>query len=348
MIPQLASLIALQQLDTAAEAARRRLGELPGAEQTIDAEVATASESVDAAKARLAENQHSRRELEKQVAAVDTRLARFEDHKAAVKTNQEFTALLHEIATAKAEKDAIEEQILILLEAADGIAAEIKTAERVLSEARLHANTGKSRSDRRAAKAGRGTGSARRRTRARNRERREAGPGPLRTNPQTAPHDRRGTNRGRALHGVPRPSATGRRSADPAERQHRAVRQLSANSLLRAQGARVTATPTHIVHIDGGARGNPGPAGWGAIVRAATGETAVELMGALPYATNNVAEYSALLAALEWCASHGAATVHVRSDSLLARAADARRLQGEERGAQVALRPGAALDEPNR
>lgn len=75
--------------------------------------------------------------------------------------------------------------------------------------------------------------------------------------------------------------------------------------------------PTHIVHVDGGARGNPGPAGWGATVRAANGAPAVELMGALPHATNNVAEYSALLAALEWCATHGATAVHVRSDSLL-------------------------------
>ena len=54
-----------------------------------------------------------------------------------------LNALLHEIATAKAEKDTIEEQILILLEAADGIAAEIKAADRVLSEARRAADTGK-------------------------------------------------------------------------------------------------------------------------------------------------------------------------------------------------------------
>jgi len=136
MIPQLAALIALQQLDTAAEAARRRLGELPGAEQAIDAAIAAASQTVDAAKARLAENQHTRRELEKQVAVVDGRLSRFEDHKAAVKTNQEFTALLHEITTAKVEKDAVEEQILVLLEAADVITADIKAAEKALADAR--------------------------------------------------------------------------------------------------------------------------------------------------------------------------------------------------------------------
>ena len=143
MTPQLASLIALQQLDTAAEAARRRLAELPAAQQAIDMRVTSAAESVDAAKARLAANQQARRELEKQVAVVDGRLARFEDHKAAVKTNQEFTALLHEITTAKGEKDAVEEQILLLLEEADGITAEIKAAERGLADARRDADSGK-------------------------------------------------------------------------------------------------------------------------------------------------------------------------------------------------------------
>lgn len=70
-------------------------------------------------------------------------------------------------------------------------------------------------------------------------------------------------------------------------------------------------------HIDGGARGNPGPAGWGAVIQNAAGEAVAELMGALPYATNNVAEYHGLLAALDWCVEHGATIAHIRSDSLL-------------------------------
>ncbi len=65
---------------------------------------------------------------------MDTRLARFEDHKAAVKTNHEYTALLHEIATAKTEKDAIEEKILVLMEAADGLTSALKDAERALAD----------------------------------------------------------------------------------------------------------------------------------------------------------------------------------------------------------------------
>ena len=74
--------------------------------------------------------------------------------------------------------------------------------------------------------------------------------------------------------------------------------------------------PTFTVNIDGGARGNPGPAGWGVVVLQ-DGETIAELHGALPHATNNVAEYSGLVAALDWCADREASSVHVRSDSLL-------------------------------
>jgi uncharacterized protein len=133
MIPALTSLIVLQQLDTAAESARKRLAELPRAEQEVAAKLAAATAAVDVAKAKLAANNTARRELEKNVAAVDTRLAKFDDHKAAVKTNQEYTALLHEIATAKSEKDTIEEQILVIMEAADAIAAEIKLAEAALA-----------------------------------------------------------------------------------------------------------------------------------------------------------------------------------------------------------------------
>ena len=53
-------------------------------------------------------------------------------------------------------------------------------------------------------------------------------------------------------------------------------------------------------YIDGGARGNPGPAGYGVRIETADGELIDELHGALGIATNNVAEYNGLLAALQW------------------------------------------------
>jgi predicted nucleic acid-binding Zn-ribbon protein len=132
--PTLASLIALQQIDSAAETARRRLAELPSAEQAIDLAIAHAAAAAEVERAALAENHTARRALEKDVAGVDIRLARFDDHKAAVKTNHEYTALLHEIATAKTEKEGIEDRILALMESADALTLRLKTAEASLAQ----------------------------------------------------------------------------------------------------------------------------------------------------------------------------------------------------------------------
>lgn len=76
-------------------------------------------------------------------------------------------------------------------------------------------------------------------------------------------------------------------------------------------------TSRFTANVDGGARGNPGPAGWGAVMQSPEGATVAELYGALPHATNNVAEYHGLLAALTWSVEQGASEVHIRSDSLL-------------------------------
>jgi ribonuclease HI len=70
-------------------------------------------------------------------------------------------------------------------------------------------------------------------------------------------------------------------------------------------------------YIDGGARGNPGPAGYGVRIESEDGTLIEELYGPLGIATNNVAEYNGLLAALRWAVDHGHAKLHVRSDSEL-------------------------------
>ncbi len=75
---------------------------------------------------------------------------------------------------------------------------------------------------------------------------------------------------------------------------------------------------TVIVEADGGARGNPGPAGYGAVVLdPASDEVLASRADALGVATNNVAEYSGLIAGLEAAAELGARTVLVRMDSKL-------------------------------
>ena len=69
-------------------------------------------------------------------------------------------------------------------------------------------------------------------------------------------------------------------------------------------------------YIDGGSRGNPGPAGYGVRI-VQDGGGIVDLKASLGICTNNVAEYSGLLAALRWALEHHCSTLHIRSDSLL-------------------------------
>jgi probable phosphoglycerate mutase len=74
-----------------------------------------------------------------------------------------------------------------------------------------------------------------------------------------------------------------------------------------------------VVEADGGSRGNPGPAGYGAVVRdATTGEVLAEVSESIGRATNNVAEYSGLIAGLRAAATIArGADVEVRMDSKL-------------------------------
>lgn len=87
----------------------------------------------------------------------------------------------------------------------------------------------------------------------------------------------------------------------------------------RRTAERQEAQPLHVVvEADGGSRGNPGPAGYGAVVReAATGEVLLERYSSLGVATNNFAEYSGLIAGLAAAAELNASRVDVRMDSKL-------------------------------
>lgn len=76
-------------------------------------------------------------------------------------------------------------------------------------------------------------------------------------------------------------------------------------------------TETLTLEFDGGSRGNPGPAGIGVVVRAADGTPLVTLGRFIGRATNNVAEYRALITALEQALQLGAKKVQIRGDSEL-------------------------------
>jgi len=89
----------------------------------------------------------------------------------------------------------------------------------------------------------------------------------------------------------------------------------------RARGAAPGSGPSLIAHIDGGSRGNPGPAGYGVFITKAGATPAdppvAELYGFLGVATNNIAEYAALLALLEHAGALHPESLTIRSDSEL-------------------------------
>jgi|SRR5580704_11766858 len=77
--------------------------------------------------------------------------------------------------------------------------------------------------------------------------------------------------------------------------------------------------PEHhlIAHSDGGARGNPGPAGYGVVIKDESGRKVAALSEYLGHQTNNFAEYQGLIAALEYAIEHGPKALKVISDSEL-------------------------------
>ena len=90
-----------------------------------------------------------------------------------------------------------------------------------------------------------------------------------------------------------------------------------------------------VVHVDGGARGNPGPAAIGVVISLPDGAVVRELAERIGQATNNVAEYRAVLRGLEQAAALGAREVELIGDSELV----ARQLTGAYKVKNAALRP---------
>ena len=97
------------------------------------------------------------------------------------------------------------------------------------------------------------------------------------------------------------------------------------------------------IFTDGGARGNPGPAAAGVVIRDDQGRSILEAGYFLGKATNNVAEYTAMLLGLEAAQKFGAEQVSLFSDSeLMVKQTDGA-IQGSRRPAGGAVRAGAAI-----
>ena len=91
----------------------------------------------------------------------------------------------------------------------------------------------------------------------------------------------------------------------------------------------------HIANIDGASRGNPGPASYAVVLRDASGKVVLELAKHIGRETNTVAEYYALLAALDYAATHDIPALRIRSDSELL----VRQMQGRYKVKSPDLKP---------
>ena len=129
MNTDLEKLIVLQRLDSAAHDARTRLAEQPEREKALDARLAAAKDVVANARAKLTDSQNVRRDHEKTVALHQGRLSKFREQAMAVKTNQEYHAIQHEISFAQNEMKAAEDAVLEKMLEGDDLTAGVKRAE---------------------------------------------------------------------------------------------------------------------------------------------------------------------------------------------------------------------------
>jgi predicted nucleic acid-binding Zn-ribbon protein len=133
--PDLQHLIHLQELDSTADRQRRRVADIPILQAALDARLAERTATVDGVKARIAAGQTARREIEKELAAIQGRLSKYKNQLMEVKTNKEYQAMQKEMSVAEQEISDHETRMLERMEESDALAVELKAAEAALKSA---------------------------------------------------------------------------------------------------------------------------------------------------------------------------------------------------------------------
>jgi ribonuclease HI len=221
---------------------------------------------------------------------------------------RQLADLEHELDTLTRRQSALEDDLLELMERREAVEMDVAHAKAELDAAAQRRGT---------RRPGGRPGAARPGTRAPHAEVPGRTARPLRQAPCAQGH-RRGAAAGPQVRGVPPGAGPHSHHAHQGRRagRGRPVRRVRRHPDPHAGVGSVTTRVT--VEADGGSRGNPGPAGYGAVVRDAdTGEVLAERKAGLGLTTNNVAEYSGLVAGLEAARDLGATTVDVRMDSKL-------------------------------
>jgi len=135
MSPELNSLIKLQDVETRSAAAQRRIADAPGEIAALDAKLSAARDALAAAKQAAAEHQAARRSLDNDLIAAQQRQSKYKEQLMAVKTNEEYHAMQHQIASAAAEVGRVEERVIVNMVEADEVAARVQAADAALKAA---------------------------------------------------------------------------------------------------------------------------------------------------------------------------------------------------------------------
>ena len=134
MNPDLKQLIRLQTVDLAIQELRARIDKFPGISKALDEKLKSAQAGLESAKDRAKMNQGNRKKLESEIGSIETKISKYRDQMMAVKTNDEYRALQHEIEHAQNAIRKIEDDILNLMMEAESSQGEIKAGEVRLKE----------------------------------------------------------------------------------------------------------------------------------------------------------------------------------------------------------------------
>jgi predicted nucleic acid-binding Zn-ribbon protein len=134
MNSDLKQLIRLQSIDTSIQELRTRIDKFPGISKALDEKLKSAQANAESGKEKAKNNQSSRKKLESEISTIESKISKYRDQMMAVKTNEEYRALQHEIEHAQNGIRRIEDDILNLMIEAETTQADIKMAEARLKE----------------------------------------------------------------------------------------------------------------------------------------------------------------------------------------------------------------------
>ena len=132
MSPELEGLVKLQEIESRAAEAQKHIADAPAQIAALDAKLASARDRVTSTKQAVLDNQSQRRTLDKDLIAAQQRLSKYKEQLMAVKTNDEYHAMQHQITAAQGEVARIEELVLVNMMDADELGAKTKAAEAAL------------------------------------------------------------------------------------------------------------------------------------------------------------------------------------------------------------------------